>query len=265
MGRHLRVRRLAVLVCVLSLASAAPALAGPERESRGFATTDESQGAISIEAGSSSASSGADANSGGAGDAFVAGNENICRAPLSAGGGPCPAEPAPPGVAVDPAVLAVQARGQLALPAPAIRLNPAPPRDQLVNMTTWMWVDPATWGTHSSQVGVPGVTVTASAKPERVIWDMGNGALVICSGPGVPYDTARAEAAQRSDCSYTYRRSSAGLAHGRYVVTATVEWSASWSVVGAPGGGTLPGLRRSASVAIRVAEVQAVNVVSGPG
>ena len=134
-----------------------------------------------------------------------------------------------------------------------------------MNLATWLWVDPASWGAQSSQVSVPGVTVTATARPERVVWDMGNGDHVICHGPGVAYDTSRPEATQRSDCTYTYRRSSAGQPQQRYVMTATVEWSAWWTAVGVPGGGGLPGLRRSASAAIRVAEVQAINVESGPG
>ncbi len=273
MGRRHRLRRLAALGWILVVLGAAPVLAGPEREAVGGATVDESQGAVSIEAGSSvsvgagssSATAGTTGDGEGDGAAFVAVNENICRAPLSAGGEPCPAEPPTPGAPVDPQVLAAQARGQLTLPAPEIRLNPAPPRDQLVNLTTWMWLDPASWGTRTSQVAVPGVAVTASARPERVIWDMGNGDRVVCHGPGVAYDSARPEGAQRSDCSYTYRRSSAGRPQQRYVVTATVEWSASWAVVGVPGGGSLPGLRRSTSVPVRVAEVQAVNVVSNPG
>ncbi len=185
--------------------------------------------------------------------------------PIAEGGDLCPVELSPAVAAVDPMVLAVQARAQLVLPAPQIRLNPAPPQDQLVNLATWMWVDGASWGAQSSQVSVPGVTVTATARPERVIWDMGNGDQVTCYGPGVAYDTSRPEGAQRSDCTYTYRRSSAGQPRQRYVVTATVEWSASWTAVGVPGGGILPGLRRSASAPVRVAEVQAINVESGTG
>lgn len=264
MERRRRLRCLAALAWVLVVLGAEPALAGPEREAVGGATVDVSSGTISIEAGSAVASGG-DPGEGEGGAAFVPGNENFCRAPLSAGGDLCPADPSSPTAPVDPQVLAVQARAQLALPAPQIRLNPSPPQAQLVSLATWMWVDQASWGAQASQVSVPGVTVIASARPERVIWDMGNGDRITCHGPGVPYDTSRPEAAQRSDCTYTYRRSSAGQPHQRYVVTATVEWSASWAAVGVPGGGTLPGLSRSASAGLRVAEVQAINVESGPG
>ena len=112
-------------------------------------------------------------------------------------------------------------------------------------------------------MSVPGVTVSVSAQPQRVIWTMGNGDSVVCNGPGTPYDTSKPEAAQRSDCSYTYRRSSAGQPQERYLLSATVEWSATWSVVGAPGGGALPGIRRSATVPVRVAEVQSLIIGAG--
>lgn len=157
------------------------------------------------------------------------------------------------GPVVDPRAVALQARSSLALPAPVINLNPSTRQDQLVQVPTWMWVDGAAWGPRSSTASVPGVTVTATATPQRVIWDMGNGERVVCPGPGTPYDTSRGEAGQRSDCSYTYR-------HPGYLsVSATVVWTVTWSVAGAPGGGTLPGMFRTTSVPVTVAEAQAIN------
>ena len=171
--------------------------------------------------------------------------------------------PLAPVPVVDPRVLAVQALRSLSLPAPDIRLSPPPPKDQLVNLATWMWVEPGTWGARSTSVSVPGVTVSVSAQPQRVVWTMGNGDSLACNGPGTPYDTTKPETAQRSDCTYTYRRSSAGQPHERYLLSATVEWRATWSVVGAPGGGALPGIRRSASLPVRVAEIQSLIIGAG--
>lgn len=90
------------------------------------------------------------------------------------------------GPVVDPRSVALQARSSLALPAPTISLNPSTRQDQLVQVPTWMWVDAATWGTRSSTASVPGVTVTATATPQRVIWEMGNGERVVCPGLGSP-------------------------------------------------------------------------------
>ena len=180
------------------------------------------------------------------------GNEDVCRAPLSAGGGLCPAEASPGGgPAVDPVVLAQEARARLAIPIPEIRLNPSTRQDQLVQVATWMWVDGSTWGSRSATAAVPGVAVTATAAAQHVVWDMGNGDRVTCTGAGTPYDTSRREGEQSSDCSYTYRHA------GYFTVTATVEWAAAWSGPGV--GGPLPTLTRSASVPVRVVEGQAIN------
>src|SRR5207244_3829971 len=110
---------------------------------------------------------------------------------------------------------------------------------------------------------VPGITVTVTAEPQRVVWDMGNGDQITC-GPGTPYDPSKPEADQQTDCSYTYRYSSAAQPNERYVITATVEWVATWTAAGAPGGGSLGVVRRSSSVAVRVAEAEAINEEANP-
>lgn len=163
------------------------------------------------------------------------------------------------GASVDTEALARRALNYTPLPAPRIGMNPPPERDQLVNLRTWLWVEDSTWGSRSADASVPGVTVTVTAQAERVVWDMGNGDEVVCVGPGTPYDARKPEGAQDTDCSYTYRHGSAGQPDDRFVITATVEWRATWSAEGAPGGGDLGLVRRSASVAVRVAEAQALN------
>ncbi len=72
---------------------------------------------------------------------------------------------APPG----PALLADQAVKALRLPAPAIRLNPAPPAPQLVHLPTWVWLDASSWGSRSATASVPGLSVTATA---TVTWNV---------------------------------------------------------------------------------------------
>ncbi len=248
-------RRLVLLLsatAVLLLVSARSALAD-SREVTGRVEADPS-GNIDVSVGSVTAEDGGRSGSGAAQTGPVeVGNEDVCRAPLSAGGGRCPAGPAAPAEpTIDPRVLAQEARSRLPIPAPEIRLNPSTNQDQLVQVPTWMWVDSSTWGSRSATAALPGVGVTATAAAQRVIWDMGNGDRLVCNSPGTPYDTSRREAEQRSDCSYTYRNA------GYFTVTATVEWAASWSGPGV--GGSLPALSRSSSVPVRVAEGQAINV-----
>jgi len=161
--------------------------------------------------------------------------------------------------AVGAAVLAREAYRYLPLPAPRIQTSPAANRDQLVNLRTWLWIDPGTWGTRSATASVPGLSGTVVATPVSVTWVMGDGGRVVCRGPGTPYDPTRPEAGQRPSCSYTYRRGSAGEPAGRFVVRATTTWRITWVATGAPGGGSLSPLARWSQAALRVAEVQALN------
>ncbi len=162
-----------------------------------------------------------------------------------------------PGAQVDPLVLAQRALRQLPLSRPAVATSPPPGRDQLVNLATWLWVDDG-WEPLSATASVPGVSVTVTAAPQSVSWDMGTGDVVVCEGPGTAYDPSRREEEQATDCSYTYRRSSAGQPGERYPVTATQTWSVSWSASGMAGGGDLGTASRSTDFSLRVAEGQAL-------
>jgi hypothetical protein len=162
--------------------------------------------------------------------------------------------------AVAPAALAQLARRYLPLPPPSIQLNPPAGRDHLVNLESWLWVDPATWGQRSATASVPNESATVVATPVSVTWKLGDGGQVTCQGPGVPYDMTRPPASQRTTCAYTYQRSSAGRPGDRYTVSATTTWSLSWTATGVVAtSGTLPALLRTSTTTVRVAEAQAIN------
>ena len=162
--------------------------------------------------------------------------------------------------AVPPAVLAQEAARLVAAPAPSIQLNPPAGSDHLVNLESWLWVDPSTWGPRSATASVPNESATVVATPVSVTWTMGDGAKVTCRGPGVPYDPNRPPEGQRTNCSHTYKRSSAGQPGQRYAVSATTTWSLSWTATGVvTASGTLPPLLRTTTTTLRVAEAQAIN------
>jgi len=151
-----------------------------------------------------------------------------------------------------PADLRDEAFGHLALPSPTAAMSPA--GDQYVQFPTWLWVNDD-WTARSSTVSVPGVTVVVTATPERTVFDTGDGAMVVCVGPGRPYDPSVPDEAQHTDCFHTYTRT------GDYRVTARVDWHVTWSVDGAPGGGDLGVVSRSTPpMTVRVAEIQALNI-----
>lgn len=166
----------------------------------------------------------------------------------------------PDAAPVDPLLLAQSARDQLVLPLPRPRTNPSADRSQLVNLRTWLWIDPAGWQPLSKTASAGTVSATVTASPTSVRWEMGDGAVVTCRGPGIPYDPSRPESAQSTDCSHIYKRSSAGQPDERYTVQVTITYGVSWTVTGAPGGGDLGVIETSESLPLRVAEGQAVVV-----
>ncbi len=163
---------------------------------------------------------------------------------------------------VDPAVLAQQALQQVPLPAPSMAMAPGSNIPLLVNLATFLWIDPAQWRPVKASASAGAVTSTVTATPERVVWNMGQGESVTCGGPGKPYDPTLSDAAQPSDCKFTYRASSARSPDKTFTVTATVEWHVTWAASGAPGGGDLGISRRSSTTTVRVAELQVLNVAA---
>lgn len=173
---------------------------------------------------------------------------------------PPPGRPqAAAGPAVTPEILAQRAYRFLPLPAPMIHTNPPPTGEQLVNLPTLLWADRATWGARRATASVPGLAVTVTAMPTTITWRMGDGGVVVCHGPGAPFNPRAVRQDQAGACSYSYRRASAGALAGRFAVTATTTWRITWTASGGAGGGTLPPLSRSSQTALRVAEVQAIN------
>ncbi|MEV8515880.1 hypothetical protein [Dactylosporangium sp. NPDC051484] len=159
---------------------------------------------------------------------------------------------APP--VVSPAVLARQARARLDLPAAVIKTNP--PGDQLVNLPVWLALEPTSWKSQSATASVPGVSVTATARPVQASWSMGDGTTVSCAGPGTVWSAGTDPVKASPDCGHIYRRSSAAAAGGIYTVKVTVIWEVTWA--GAGQSGSVPGLTTTGQARTRVQESQTV-------
>jgi hypothetical protein len=151
----------------------------------------------------------------------------------------------------NPADLAADAVNQLHLPLPAIRVNPAPPAAQLVFLPTWMWLDGSSWGSRSATASVPGLSVTATAKPAKLLFSTGDGSSVSCPGPGTAWTTDKDPNAASPDCGHTYQKP------GSFTVTATVTWQISWAGGGQTG--TVPDLTTTSTLTINVTDSQALN------
>jgi hypothetical protein len=160
-----------------------------------------------------------------------------------------------------PAALGRTAVSRLVLPQPQIELSPPLPAPQLVMLPTWFWVVPQWWESRSASASVPGVTVTAVARPTEVRWSTGDGAEIICD-EGTPYEPGGDPAAASPDCGHTYTHSSAGQPGGAYTLTATVTWRVSWS--GGGMSGQVGPLFSTASAVVEVLESRSVNTDGRP-
>jgi len=153
----------------------------------------------------------------------------------------------------DPAVLAQQAIASMNLRPITIGIVPEdrPGSVGLVGMPVWLWAaspDAQSWGPITRSASASGVTVTATAKVQRVRWQMGDGAVVVCGGPGTVYQD-RFGKADSPTCGYTYRK------QGTYTVRAESQWSVVWSGMGASG--TIPVLLTD-STTITIGELQVI-------
>lgn len=168
-----------------------------------------------------------------------------------------PGQPLPEECIPDPqmtpiADLAEQARDRLNLPQPEMASSPAD--HQLVHLPTWLAVSESSWGSVSASVTAGAVTVTATAAPSRVEWDLGDGSVVVCEGPGTIWRPGMDPEAESPDCGHIYTRSASEVE-----VTATVYWTVNWtSTIGT--GGSFDDLATASQAMWEVAEGRSVIV-----
>jgi hypothetical protein len=108
----------------------------------------------------------------------------------------------------------------------------------ITQLPTWLWIDPAVWQPVSATTpSVFGVTATVTATPARVVFEGGD--EVVDCGPnlGPAYDFNRDEEDQHSDCTLTYRHSSAV---GDWTLSSTIWWEVGYSCSAGCGTGQLP-------------------------
>lgn len=164
---------------------------------------------------------------------------------------------AKPGRKTVPLEVVVQrAVADLRLPEPVPRTSPAKDFTQVVHVPTWLWIERDSWGPVSETAEVEGVTVTATAKPRKAVWQIGDGQSVMCKGPGTPYSDQFDPKSSSPDCGYTYRRASTSADGGKFRAKVTVTWDVSWR--GAGQAGIVPGMTMSTELPLAVDEVQAV-------
>ena len=162
----------------------------------------------------------------------------------------CIPAPATPGQSqAGPAVTAQQAAeraiARLALPAPVIGSAPCRGCGTFVGLPLWLWTQAWTPQTATATAGP--YTVTATARPTQIVWDLGDGSPAFaCFDAGKPYVEAYGFA--RPYCGGYYERK------GDFVLTGTWTWEVTWT--GATSGSRTMTTR--ASMPVNVAESQVI-------
>ena len=165
----------------------------------------------------------------------------------------------PPGAGLTPAQAAGLVVRRMVLRAADIGIVPEdkPGSIGAVGAPVYMWTTPGptTFGPQVLTNSAGGITITATAKVDRIVWTMGDGASVVCRTAGTPYED-RYGFDSSPDCGYRYTHTSAGKPGNAYPITAFSYWLIDWT---GPGGsaGQIP-LTLSSSTRIVVGELQAL-------
>jgi hypothetical protein len=140
-------------------------------------------------------------------------------------------------------------------PTPHIHLNPDPAksRDELVGVEMWMWVDGTDVTLPPTRTQANNVVTTATFDTPGVTFNTGDGPVVNCPGSGTPWTRG----ATATNCSHTYRKSSAGKPGEVYTVTATVTWTVRWT--DGTNSGVIGPITMTSSTPVHVAEAQSIN------
>ncbi len=94
----------------------------------------------------------------------------------------------------------------------------------LVGLQNWLWVDnPEIFQTVTNTATLDGWDISVVGRVVAVDWDMGDGDVIHCTGPGTPYVQERDQFDASPTCGHMYTK------QGRYTVTATARWQMDWS------------------------------------
>jgi hypothetical protein len=161
--------------------------------------------------------------------------------------------------AISPIQLLQIAIGDLRVPAMTPRTAPPRGKEGLVGLPEWFWVPASEWQPVSVTVQAGPVWATAVATPAGLAFAPGGGlAAVSCPGPGTAFDPAVAARQQRTSCSFTYAKPSAGQPGNAYQAALVVTWAISWTGSGGAGGVITDDYATEAGFGIRIGQGEAL-------
>ncbi len=167
--------------------------------------------------------------------------------------------PQAPGNTVSPQEAAQAVVRRMDLRAADIGIVPEdkPGRIGAVGAPVYMWTTPGptTFGPQVLTGSAGGVTITATAKVDRIVWSMGDGGTVNCRTPGTVYQDSYG-LNMSPDCGYRYKRTSAGKPGNAYPIAALSYWVVNWTGPGGSSGQITLDLESRTSIV--VGELQAL-------
>lgn len=119
-----------------------------------------------------------------------------------------------------------------------IHLAPSPDGAGLVGLPVWMATPETeqTWGPQPRTAGpVAGMSVTATAQAQNILWEMGNGDEVLCENPGTIYESSYG-VTDSPTCGYPGYREPSRSYGGAYPITATTTWTITWTATNGANG-----------------------------
>lgn len=161
-------------------------------------------------------------------------------------------------VGIDPVVLANRAIASMDLDPIEIGIVPesGANRAGLVGLPVWMWVDSPTedtFGPITRSASEGSVSVSATASVSSIVWNMGDGTKVTCTGKGTPYADHYGKQPSPT-CGHRYAKMSSDQPDGAYQVTATSHWVVEWT--GGGQSGTIEFDLTTDPLPIRIGEAQ---------
>ncbi|MEV0623974.1 hypothetical protein AB0I81_62415 [Nonomuraea sp. NPDC050404] len=154
--------------------------------------------------------------------------------------------------AVNAEQLAQRAYKRIPITPPQVLTAPPRGREGLVGLPHWFYLAKEQWAAKSNRVRTGAVWAEATARPQRMTVNTGEGHTFTCDGPGTAYDPGRPATRQGSTCSYRFRYPTNARR-----VTVSVTWSGTWHGSGGTGG-ALPPITRSVTFPVRIVEAQAL-------
>jgi hypothetical protein len=166
--------------------------------------------------------------------------------------------PGPP----DPGELARLVVRRLPLAVADVHTAPAAPHHTFIAVENWLWVPRAQWVALTKTAQLRGTSVTVTARPRDVAWDLGP-ARKNCSTPGRAWTAGMTDEA-RTDCGYTYRVISDSAPGHVFGISARIRYRVDWTcrgtcsrhsgtlgIVAAPAGRTILGVVQRQTVVVR--------------